>query len=61
MEERLAYGVTLGWLIDPFLRQVHIYRPGVAPELLDDPETVSGGPELPGFVFAVRRRIFDLL
>ena len=61
MEEWLACGVALGWLIDPFLRQVHIYRPGVAPELLDDPETVSGDPELPGFVFAVRRRIFDLL
>ncbi len=61
MEEWLAYGVALGWLIDPFLRQVHIYRPGVAPERLDDPETVSGDPELPGFVFAVRRRIFDLL
>ena len=60
MEEWLAYGVALGWLIDPFLRQVHIYRPGVAPELLDDPETVSGDPVLPGFVFAVRRRIFDL-
>ena len=60
MEEWLAYGVALGWLIDPFLRQVHIYRPGVAPELLNDPETVSGDPELPGFVFAVRRRIFDL-
>ena len=61
MEEWLAYGVALGWLIDPFLRQVHIYRPGVAPELLDNPETLSGDPELPGFVFAVRRRIFDLL
>ena len=61
MEEWQAYGVALGWLIDPFLRQVHIYRPGVAPELLDNPETVSGDPELPGFVFAVRRRIFDLL
>ena len=60
MEEWLAYGVVLGWLIDPFLRQVHIYRPGVVPELLDDPETVSGDPELPGFVFAVRCRIFDL-
>lgn len=60
MEEWLAYGVALGWLIDPFLRQVHIYRPGVAPEVLDDPETVSGDPELPGFTFNVRSRIFDL-
>ena len=60
MEEWIAYGVALGWLIDPFLRQVHIYRPGAAPEVLDDPEILSGDPELPGFVFNVRNRIFDL-
>ena len=60
MAEWLANGVALGWLIDPILRQVHIYRPGLDPEILDDPETVSGGEVLPGFVFAVRERIFDL-
>jgi Uma2 family endonuclease len=60
MAEWIAYGVALGWLIDPFLRQVHIYRPNTAPEVLDDPETVSGDPELPGFVFNVRSRVFDL-
>ena len=60
MEEWLASGVALGWLIDPILRQVHIYRPGLAPEILDDPETINGGEVLPGFVFSVRRRIFDL-
>lgn len=60
MEEWIAYGVALGWLIDPFLRQVHIYRPNVPPEILDDPETVNGDPELPGFTFNVRSRIFDL-
>lgn len=60
MEEWIAYGVALGWLIDPFLRQVHIYRPGAAPEVLDDPETVSGDPELPRFAFNVRSRVFDL-
>ena len=60
MEEWIAYGVTLGWLIDPFLRQVHIYRPDAEPQILDDPEIVSGDPELPGFVFNVRRRVFDL-
>ena len=60
MEEWISYGVALGWLIDPFLRQVHIYRPNTAPEVLDDPETVSGEPELSGFVFDVRSRIFDL-
>ncbi len=60
MAEYIANGALLGWLIDPFQRQVHVYRPGVEPEMLDDPETVSGEPELPGFVFEVRRRIFDL-
>ena len=60
MEEWIAHGVSLGWLIDPFLRQVHIYRPGADPVVLEDPETVSSEPELPGFVFNVRDRIFDL-
>lgn len=60
MEEWLASGAALGWLIDPLLRQVHIYRPGVPVVVLDNPETVSGDAVLPGFVFAVRRRIFDL-
>ena len=60
MEEWIAHGVALGWLIDPFQRQVHIYRPNAAPEILDDPETISGDPELPGFAFNVRSRVFDL-
>ena len=59
MADYIANGALLGWLIDPFQRRVHIYRPGVEPEVLDDPETVSGEPELPGFVFEVRQRIFD--
>ncbi len=49
MAEYMENGVRLGWLIDPFLRQVHVYRPGQAVEILDDPETVSGDPVLPGF------------
>lgn len=60
MEEWVDYGVALGWLIDPFERQVHVYRPGLEPEVLEDPETVRGDPELGGFVFNVRRRVFDL-
>ena len=59
MAEYIANGALLGWLIDHYRRRVHIYRPGAHPEVLEDPETVSGDPELPGFVFAVRRRIFD--
>ena len=60
MELYIANGALLGWLIDPYRQQVHIYRPGAEPEVLDNPETISGEPVLPGFVFEVRRRIFDL-
>ena len=60
MERYIANGALLGWLIVPRLRQVHIYRPGLPAEVLADPETVSGDPVLPGFVFAVRERIFAL-
>ena len=60
MERYVANGALLGWLIDPYRRRVYIYRPGVEVEILDDPETISGEPVLPGFVFAVRERIFAL-
>ena len=60
MEIYMANGAQLGWLIDPYRRQVHIYRPGADVEVLDDPETVSGDPVMPGFVFQVRQRIFAL-
>ena len=60
MEQYIANGAQLGWLIDPYRRRVYIYRPGVPVTMLDNPETISGDPELPGFVFAVRRRIFAL-
>ena len=60
MAEYISNGAQLGWLIDPYHQQVHIYRPNAAPELLDLPETVSGESVLPGFMFEVRKRIFDL-
>ncbi|MBC7808580.1 MAG: Uma2 family endonuclease [Akkermansiaceae bacterium] len=51
MEEYRTNGVRLGWLIDRKARKVYVYRPGTtAPETLDDPATVSGASELPGFV-----------
>jgi Uma2 family endonuclease len=56
MEEYKANAVRLGWLIDPKTRKVYIYRPGAAdPEILDDPQTVSGDPELLGFVLDMNR------
>jgi Uma2 family endonuclease len=54
MDEYLESGVSLGWLINPETRQVHIYRPGQAVEVLEDQPEVSGEPELPGFVLDLR-------
>ena len=54
-------GARLGWLIDPQNRRVYIYRAGQAePERRENPETLDGEDVLPGFLFAVRRYIFDL-
>ena len=54
-------GARLGWLIDPINRRVYIYRAGQPePETLENPATLDGEDVLPGFVFAVRRYIFDL-
>jgi Uma2 family endonuclease len=49
MEEYIANGTVLGWLIDRQNRQVYIYRPNQEPVILNAPETVSGEPELSGF------------
>jgi Uma2 family endonuclease len=49
MAEYVANGVQLGLLIDRKSRQVHIYRPEQAPKILEEPESVNCGPELPGF------------
>ncbi|MHC5860026.1 Uma2 family endonuclease [Nostoc sp.] len=43
-------GIQLGWLIDRKQRKVHIYRPGLPEECLDNPATVSGESVLPGFI-----------
>ena len=49
MSEYLENGLRLGWLIDPLARRVHVYRPGVDVQVLDDPDGVDGAPVLPGF------------
>jgi RNA polymerase sigma factor (TIGR02999 family) len=54
MEEYISNGAQLGWLIDPIERRVHKYKAGSAPEVFDNPKTVSGDPLLPGFVLNVR-------
>jgi Uma2 family endonuclease len=54
MDEYLANGAQLGWLIDPLKRQVHIYRPGGSPEVLDNPQEISGEPLLNNFALEVQ-------
>ena len=49
MQEYLANGLRLGWLIDPQERRVHVYRPGAPVEQHDAPASLDGAPVLPGF------------
>ena len=49
LSEYIASGAELGWIIDPYNRQVHIYRPGLPTEILDNPTSISADPTLPGF------------
>ena len=49
MEEYIANGTSLGWLIDPSTRRVYVYRPNEEVVVLENPESVSGEPLLPGF------------
>ncbi|MEH2295917.1 Uma2 family endonuclease [Nostoc sp.] len=50
MQEYLANGLKLGWLINPRDKQVIIYRSNQAPEVLQAPTSLSGEDVLPGFV-----------
>lgn len=51
IDEYIANGARLGWLIDPMTRRVHVYQPDQSPVVLANPASVSGDPILPGFVF----------
>ena len=59
MQEWMDGGARLGWYIDPYGRRVHVFRPGQSAEILDNPETLSGEDVLTGFVFEVKRLVFD--
>jgi len=54
MTEYIENGLQLGWLIDPEMRQVHIYRPHQAVAILDNVMEIAADPELPGFVLDLR-------
>lgn len=58
MQEYLASGLRLGWLIDPKTKKVEIYRQGKVVEVLESPTALSGEDVLPGFVLDFQP-IFD--
>ena len=55
MQEYIENGAQLGWLIDPIEKKVYVYRPWEEVVCLENPETISGDPILPGFVLDLSR------
>ncbi|WOD37771.1 Uma2 family endonuclease [Nodosilinea sp. E11] len=53
MQEYLASGLRLGWLINPQDQQAEIYRPNKAVEVLQLPAPLSGEDVLPGFALVL--------
>jgi len=51
MEEYVANGARLGWLLDPIDNRAFIYQPAEPVQEIDKPEILSGDPVLPGFRF----------
>jgi Uma2 family endonuclease len=54
MTEYIENGSQLGWLIDPEMRQIHVYRPRKAIIVLENVAEIAADPELPGFVLDLR-------
>jgi len=54
MEEYIANGARLGWLLDPIDNFAIIYRPGQLPERIDKATILAGDSVLPGFNFDFR-------
>jgi len=54
MQEYIANGAQLGLLIDPKSKQAYVYRPTQPVECLDNPQTISCDPVLPGFALSLK-------
>ena len=55
MEQWIANGAKLAWLIDPQRKAVTIYRPGQPPEHLDHPASIQGEAPVAGFELPLQR------
>ncbi len=55
MEQWMANGAQVAWLIDPERKLVAIYRPGDQPEVLHHPTSVQGSGVIAGFELVMAR------
>lgn len=55
MDQWIANGVQVAWLIEGDERRVTVYRAGVTTEVLDKPEVVHGDGIITGFELDLRR------
>ncbi len=54
MDEYIANGAQLGWLIVPDTHTVYVYRPDRKPQRLSRADVVDAEPLLPGFVLDLK-------
>ena len=54
MEEYIANGARLGWLLDPLQNRATIYVSGQQAQEIEEPTILRGDPVLPGFRFDFR-------
>ena len=50
MKEYMNCGVKLGWLINPDMKQVEIYRQEQQKEVVNNPQTLRGESIMPNLV-----------
>ncbi|HEV2645275.1 MAG TPA: Uma2 family endonuclease [Acidobacteriaceae bacterium] len=55
MDQWIANGAQLAWLIDPIERAITIYRPDDSPEYLTNPTSVQGTGPIQGFELVLSR------
>jgi Uma2 family endonuclease len=55
MEQWIANGAEVAWLIDPVEKTVAIYRPNEEPEQLNEPTSVQGSGPIAGFELVMSR------
>jgi Uma2 family endonuclease len=55
MEQWIANGVELAWLLDPIDQMVYVYRPGDSPEVYHHPTSVQGSGVVAGFELVMGR------